>query len=114
MTSRADALALRKQALVARAASQRRHVRQHAAHLRQGLRFPQAASAILASPQGRKIAITLALMLFKRGRLGRMLRFGLGAVAIARLAGAAHATWARSSPQDGELRQDPADSPGSP
>jgi len=113
MTRRVDAeaLALRKQALVVRAASERRRVRMLAGRLGAGMRFPQAAGAILASPHGRRLAATLALVLFKGGRLGRLLRFGLGAFALARLARAVWASHAQSSPRPRSLADQRA--PGS-
>jgi hypothetical protein len=85
MTSRAE-LALRRQALVERAGSQRRRAQILALNVGEGLRVPRVAGTVLGSPQGRRIAVGLALMVLKGGRLGRLLRLALGAVALVKVA----------------------------
>ena len=95
MSSGVDALALRKQALVARGIVQRRRIHALGKRIGDGMRIPRAAGAMLASPYGRRVGLGLALMIFKRGRAGRLLRYGLVAVALATLARRLFATNAR-------------------
>lgn len=80
------ALALRRQALAARASLQRLEVRSDVAALRESLRWPRAAAAIAASPRGRSALFGVLLFAAGSGRLARVVRIAAAALVVARLA----------------------------
>ncbi len=79
---------MRKEALVARASLQRVTIGHGVDTLRESLRVPRAAKAILASPQGRSAVLGLLLLLAGRGRVARLVRLAAGALAVVKIAGA--------------------------
>lgn len=81
-----EVLALRKQVLLARASLQRLQVAAQVDSLRQGLRIPRVASTVLATPQGRSIAIGAVLFLARRFRMLKVARIAIVAFGAAKLA----------------------------
>jgi hypothetical protein len=86
MSSASELLALRKEVLLARSSLQRLKIARDAGALRESLRWPRAAAAVVASPQGRSVLFGALLLLAGRGRFARLVRGTAAIVGLGRLA----------------------------
>lgn len=88
MSSRAELLALRREALVARASLQRVTVARDLEALRSSLRWPRAVASIGASPLARTLVVGAVTLVAGRGRVARLVRLAAAVLAAVKLAAA--------------------------
>jgi hypothetical protein len=86
MSSERERLALRRELLVARASLQRLRIANHAQSLRRSLRGPGALIAAATSGPGRAVLFGLAMLVFGRGRMARVVKVAGVGLALAKVA----------------------------
>ena len=89
MSERDDVLALQKEVLLARSALCRLRIRRDALHVRQGLSFARAGTALAGSAPVREFVLGLLATGLGGGRVARFIAMAGRVVVIARLALAA-------------------------
>jgi hypothetical protein len=99
MSERLHALAERKQLLLAQSRLQRLELQHHLSELRQSLFKPRAALSFAASPAVRPLVISALLAIVGRGRLSRLVKGAMAALAAVKAARAVLA-WARSRQEE--------------
>ena len=82
MSKHMDALAARRELLVARARLHRLELRHHASTLRRSLLRPMTALSVATSPAMRPLLLSVVMFAFGRGRASKLLRAALVVLAV--------------------------------
>jgi hypothetical protein len=85
MSSDLEALAARKELLVARASLQRLQAANELAGLRERLQWSRSAGSLLSSPAVRSLLVAVALLAVRRSRFARFARWAGVALTVVRI-----------------------------
>ena len=97
MSSQLEALAARKELLVARASRQRLQAANELAGLRERLQWSRSVGSYLSSPGVRSLLVAVALLGLRRSRFARLARWAGVALTVVRIVRSAMAARARET-----------------
>ena len=103
MSSKLEALAARKELLIARASLQRLQVASELAGLRERLHWSRSVGPYLSSPRVLSLLVAVALLGLRRTRFARLARWAGVALTIVRIVRSAMASRASADRSPGSL-----------